>query len=493
MRIRRGISAIAAVGLLCGAEKSWAQNQAASFAKIQSNALFRSPAYPWLEELSDTIGGRLTGSPEGEKAAQWAVRKMEHAGLQKVHLESWSMSRGWRRGTARAEITSPVHLPLNVTSYGWTGSTPETESELVVVNRDALPEETKNAAAWKGKILFVAPRGPLPADAAKVFSQLAGFVTAAAGAGAAAIICRDTRPGIMLTHTGPVSFGTDAFYSIPVVDIAAEQQKLIDRLLIGHKTVRVKTAVANEFSPGPISSSNVVGEIPGVEHPEQTVILGAHLDSWDLGSGSVDDGYGVAAVLGSAEAIVSSGFKPRRTIRVILFTGEEQGLLGSRAWLRDHAADIPNVVCALVVDWGQGPITEIPLAGHTELEGDLAGMAELLAGVQPVKIRNGYLTFTDAYSFTLAGIPGLGFLQESPDYTLIGHSAADVFDKVEAETLVRNIAVVALTAFWIADRPVRVGATWTADERARHLEADGQRKLLELFSLWPGTSAGMRH
>jgi Zn-dependent M28 family amino/carboxypeptidase len=486
MRSRGTISAVAVLGLLWASENSSAQNGAPGFAKIQSNALFRSPAYTWLEELSDTIGGRLTGSPEAEKAAQWAVRKMEHAGLQKVHLESWSMSRGWRRGTARAEITSPVHLPLNVVSYGWTGSTPETESELVVVNRDALTDEIKSAAAWKGKILFVAPRGPLPADSAKVFSQMAGFVTAAAGAGAAAIICRDTRPGIMLTHTGPVSFSTEAFYSIPVVDIAAEQQKLIDRLLIGHKSVRAKIAVANTFSPGPIASSNVVGEIPGVEHPEQTVILGAHLDSWDLGSGSVDDGYGVAAVLGAAEAIVSSGFKPRRTIRVVLFTGEEQGLLGSRAWLRDHAADIPNVVCALVLDWGQGPITEIPLAGHKELEGDFAGLTEILAGVQPVKLNTGYLAFTDAYSFTLAGIPGLGFLQDSHDYTLIGHSAADMFDKVEAETLVRNIAVVALTAFWIADRPERVGVVWTADETARHLEADGQRTLLEMFSLWPG-------
>jgi Zn-dependent M28 family amino/carboxypeptidase len=112
--------------------------------------------------------------------------------------------------------------------------------------------------------------------------------------------------------------------------------------------------VQNRFVPGPVQATNVSGEIKGREHPEEIVVLGAHLDSWDLGTGAIDDGTGVAALLGAAQAIKISGQTPRRTIRVVLFTGEEQGLLGSRVWVKEHAAEVPKLVCALVLDGDKG-------------------------------------------------------------------------------------------------------------------------------------------
>jgi Zn-dependent M28 family amino/carboxypeptidase len=190
-------------------------------------------------------------------------------------------------------------------------------------------------------------------------------------------------------------------------------------------------------------------------------------------------------LLGAAEAIVNSGFKPRRTIRLVLFTGEEQGLLGSRAWVRDHQSEIPNLLCALVLDWGQGPITALPLAGHNELAADFKVLAEAVSGIQPLKVPEAYLTFTDAYSFTLAGLPGLGFFQESRDYSMLGHSALDTFDQVDAGILFRDSAVVALTAFWIADHPSRLGAAWPSEKTAQKLTDDGQRTLLQSLGLWP--------
>jgi carboxypeptidase Q len=221
-------------------------------------------------------------------------------------------------------------------------------------------------------------------------------------------------------------------------------------------------------------------------------LLGAHLDSWDLGTGAIDDGTGVAAVLGAAEAIKLSGRKPRRTIRFVLFTGEEQGLLGSRAWVKRHAAEISNLVCALVLDWGQGPIAALPVAGHDELKTDLAPLVELLNGVQKFRLADDFLTFTDAYAFTLAGVPGLAFYQDSRDYTLLGHSAADTYDKVDSQVLARNTATLSVAGFWIADSPERVGTVWPSAEIPRHLTDLKQRPMLEIFGLWPVSSTRPR-
>ena len=146
-----------------------------------------------------------------------------------------------------------------------------------------------------------------------------------------------------------------------VLDIVEEQEALITRMLKSGVPVRMRIDVLNEFTNGACSSSNIVGEIVGSRHPEEIVLLGAHLDSWDLGTGSIDDGFGVGAVLGAAQSIVASGIRPERTIRFALFTGEEQGLLGSRAYTRAHQEELKNFVCAFILDWGSGPITKFPL------------------------------------------------------------------------------------------------------------------------------------
>jgi carboxypeptidase Q len=452
---------------------------------IKHNAL-DSGAYSWLEELTDSIGPRVTGSIEATKAIRWAAHRMELIGLTNVHVEPWHMRGSWRRKHSHVEMTRPIHLPLNVVSYGWTGSTPRKgiEAPLVLVNRAALPEELSRAQSWAGKIVFVAAGGPRAVDPVIAFSQLADLVSAAQAARALAVISRDLRPGTMLTHTGPISFD-DSFHAIPVLDIASEHQQLVERLLKSGTPVAFHMSIENEFSSSSVESANVVGEIRGNEQPDQVVVLGAHLDSWDLGTGAIDDGFGVAAMLGVADAIIRSGVKPRRTVRLLLFTGEEQGLLGSRAWLREHRADIPDIVCALVLDWGAGPITELPLGGHSELAADLKIMSDTVSDIQLFKVRAGYLTFTDAYSFTLAGLPGLAFLQDSPNYTEVGHSAADTLDKVNANTLLRNIATVAMTALWIANHLTRMGTAWPTDTTAQRLTDDGQRTLLRLFRLWP--------
>jgi carboxypeptidase Q len=416
-------------------------------------------AYGWLTELTDGIGPRLTGSAQAARAAEWAAARMREMGLANVRLEPWTLRSGWERGTASAELTAPFRLSLSVASYGWTGSTRgAVEAEVVAAD----------GGNWAGKVVLLHEG-----------QRLADVVKAAEKSGAVAVVARDRRPGMMLTHTGPVAFGAgDEPVAIPVLDIAEEQQKLLERLLASGKPVRLRIAVENRFRNGPVTAHNISGEIRGRERPDEVVVIAAHLDSWDLGTGAIDDGTGVAAMLGAAEAI-ARGPQPRRTVRLVLFTGEEQGLLGSRAWVRQRAAEMPNTVCALAVDWGAGPIRSLPVAGHEELKRDLAPVAEELH----LELPDGFLTFTDAYSFTLAGVPGLAFYQRSPDYTTVGHSAADTLDKVDRATLERNAATVARAAFWIADRQERVGVWWAREEIPRRLA--GERKLLEELGIWP--------
>ena len=287
---------------------------------------------------------------------------------------------------------------------------------------------------------------------------------------------------MMLLHTGPLSFpGRSSM--VPVLDITAEHEALIRRILEEGEPVRLRVEIQNRFTPGEVVSTNIVGEIPGTQQAEEIVILGAHLDSWDLGTGTIDDGFGVAAILGAARSIVASGVKPNRTIRVVLFTGEEQGLFGSRAYVQQHRAEANNFLCAIVVDWGSGPITKFLLGGHDEFAAPLADFFNSIADLALLRTENGYLTYTDAYSFIFAGIPGITPFQDSPNYALIGHSAADTLDKVDADILDRDSALLAVSSFWIANNPTRLGTRWSPERTVEMLSE--QRTALQSLGLWP--------
>jgi hypothetical protein len=452
---------------------------------VKTQALEHPSSYGFLKELSDDIGPRLTGSAGDSRAAEWALQTMRAIGLQHVHEEPWHLEHGWKRGFARAQLASPFPLELTVSSYGWAGSTPAggVEAEVIEVNSNALSEEVRqNSDRWTGKVLLLVPKDANQRDMLALISQRPEFLSAAKQAGAVAVLDRDPRPGMMLVHTGPLAFPGRSSV-LPVLDIAAEHEALIRRVIEEGKAVRLKVEVQNSFTPGVVISNNIVGEIPGTQQPEQIVVLGAHLDSWDLGTGAIDDGFGVAAILGAAKSIVASDVKPNRTIRVVLFTGEEQGLLGSRAYVQEHRAEASNFLCALVLDWGNGPITKYLLSGHDEFAAPLENLFNSIADVAAVGTGNGYLTYTDAYAFVFAGIPGITPFQNSPNYALVGHSAADTLDKVEADILKRDSAILALSSLWIANYPTRIGTHWPPGKTAEMLSE--QRTALQALGLWP--------
>jgi carboxypeptidase Q len=215
-----------------------------------------------------------------------------------------------------------------IDSMGWAGSTPRggVEAEVVPVNAYQLPDEVKRReTSWQGKILLLIQRGTPPSDRLATRAKLGDFLREAYRAGALAVIGGQggsKAAGMHLTHTGML--GVDVLFEIPVVSMAAEDQSQLERYLVAGQSPRLHLDIQNAFTDGPVSSANVVGEIRGSANPEQVVIVGGHLDSWDLASGSTDNGCGVATTLGAAEAILKAGFKPRRTIRFVLFTGKNK-------------------------------------------------------------------------------------------------------------------------------------------------------------------------
>jgi Zn-dependent M28 family amino/carboxypeptidase len=456
---------------------------------IAGKGMMSCHAYEDLEELSDQIGGRVTGSPEAAQAVAWGLAKMRALGLENVHAEKWMLSRGWTRLSAEAELLAPIHRRLIVTSLGWVGSTPAggAEAEVITVNRNQLEEEMKNhASQWAGKVLLMVRKGEAPQERWGEFAKFETFLKTAYAAHAVAIIGGQggsKSAGMHLTHTGALGF--DQYYDIPVVSMTAEDQDQLERFLDQHKTVRIKIDIQNRVTSGPVESANVVGEIRGSEHPEQIIVVGGHLDSWDLAEGTTDDGMGVATTLGAAEAILSAGTKPRRTLRFVLFTGEEQGLLGSLAYTKTHKSEMANHVAAVILDNGQGPVVKLNLGGRKDLIPAVQKFAEAVKSFGELGVDDGLMFGTDTGSFTLEGLPGINMDQDSPEYRYTHHSEVDTFDKVKPDILTRDATLVALTAFWIADRPERLATPWPPEQTAKMLVEKKQDELLKVFGLWP--------
>ena len=458
---------------------------------IAGQGMMSPESYDDLEQLSDYIGGRVTGSPQAAKAIEWGVDRMKAIGLENVHTEPWKLSRGWTRISADAELISPIKRHLTLDSMGWVGSTQKggVEAQVVEVDLSRLDREMKqNASSWAGKVLLIVRKGPAPKGPAAMdaFATFGNFLKAAYAAHAVAIIGGQggsTAAGMHLTHTGAMGFNT--FYDISVVSMIAEDQEQLERFVDQGKDVRIQIDVQNQVTSGPVDSANVVGEIRGTEHPEQIIVVGGHLDSWDLAEGATDDGCGVATTLGAAKAIMLSGFKPKRTIRFVLFTGEEQGLLGSLAYTKTHQPEMHNHVAALILDNGQGPVVRFNLGGHDDLTAAVKTFADSVQGFGELQVDDRTVFGTDAGPFILAGLPGINLGQDSPEYKFTHHSAVDTFDKVKPDMMIRDSTLMGLTAFWIADRPERLASPWPAEKTAKMLVDKHEDKMLKAFGIWP--------
>ena len=457
-----------------------------------SKAAAQTDPMPELAQLCEGIGPRLTGSPAAHKAENQVLEYMREIGLQQVHSESWTLPRAWQRGSAKASLVVPFAIPIPIAAYGWTGSTPQHSGPVPVVLVDAndVAEHLdalvrSHAADWRDKALLISSNPDKPMRA---YSQLLPLLQAATAAHAVVILRHDTRPGNGIVHSEPLAVllpETIDTSLLPVVDLPVEHQKLIQHLLQLNRPVSIDINVENSFSGGPVTSNNLVGEITGAVHPDEIVLVGAHLDSWDLGTGAADDGFGAAAVLAASQTLIHAGLRPARTLRFVLFTGEEEGLLGSRAYVRQHTREIGKIVAAFALDWGAGPIVKLPAAGHPELLPLLAHLNELAPGLQLEAPNDGWLFMTDAYAFTLAGLPGIAPLVGAPGYSEQAHSAEDTLDKISSADLSQAVKVLAMASFVLAESADVPTEHFTPTQTADALIRGGQKPMLEVFGLWP--------
>jgi carboxypeptidase Q len=453
---------------------------AAADARILAEIHEHSEAMGNLEHLSDSIGQRLTGSPQLKQANDWTRDMFQKYGLSNAHLEPWTMARSWTRGTAHARIISPAEHPLTIAAAGWSPSTPD-KVQGAVVYFDAKKKEefAKFHGKLKGAIvIYQEPASlspPKPADPhAEVIRPMQqppprigeppipdpynAFVQAAKertqffkDEGVAVVLRDSNKPHALLNMTD-VSLERFAPGVIPTAFVTGEGYRMIFRLL-KHGPVQVEIEMTSTMGDKPMAVYNTVAEIRGSEKPDEMVILGAHLDSWDLGTGSTDNGTGSIAVLEAARALTKLHLEPKRTIRFVLFSGEEQGLYGSEEYVKAHQSELEKISAVLVHDTGTGRVMKLGLHDNyqdRELVDQVLAPLHELNLLEPSMARS---YGTDHLSFDNAGVPGFFCIQDLAEYRLTHHSQSDTFDKVWSDDLNQGAQVLAAWAYNTAQLP----------------------------------------
>jgi len=454
---------------------------AAADAQILSEIREHSEAAANLEYLSDSIGARLTGSPQLKQANDWTRDMFAKYGAVNAHLEGWTMEHSWTRGKASARIVSPTEHPLTIAAAGWSPSTPGAITGPVVYF-DA--KEKKDFAKFQGKlkgaiVIYQEPESlspPKPNDPnaqvsrpmqqpparigeAPLEDPYAAFLKAAKERtefwkqeGVAAVLRDSNKPHGLLNMTG-VSLERFDIGPIPTAFITGEGYRTIFRMLQRHLPVQVEMEMTNAIGDKPMTVYNTVAEIRGSEKPEEVVIIGGHLDSWDLGTGSTDNGTGSTAVLEAARALAKLNLKPKRTIRFVLFSGEEEGLYGSQEYVKAHTKDLENISAVLVHDTGTGRVLTLGLHDNYQ---DRELVDQVLAPLGELKLlepRMARSFGTDHLSFDEVGVPGFFCIQDRAEYNLTHHSQSDTFDKVWKDDLNQGAEVLATWAYNTAELP----------------------------------------
>jgi hypothetical protein len=450
--------------------------------KIINDAKSGSEIMANLTYLSDIIGPRLTGSVALKRANEWAAEKMKSYGLTNVRLEPWSIPAGWERGTATARLIEPNNgRSITLASMGWSpGTKGKIEGDVVVLNAKNSAElkaykgKLKNAIILRGPPATIRPIGDQNpfggpnmnpgqvrrmqrnfAEMMAFFRELSEFLRTE---GVAVMLQDAGKPQGLLTVTGGWRGGdrASAPEPLPSCFVAHEHYALLHRLATrpAPARTRLEIEITNKFIPGPIVVYNTVGEIRGSEKPDEFMVLGAHLDSWDLGQGTTDNGTGSAVVLEAARILGRCGVRPKRTIRFALFTGEEQGIYGSKEYVKRHKDEMPRTSLCLVHDTGTGKVIGLGLQNRVSikpiLDKELVSLKAL--GLTDINLRG--MGGSDHMSFEQAGVPGFAVQQDWAEYRLTHHSQSDTLDKAHEADLIQGAQVMAVTAIRVANLPI---------------------------------------
>jgi hypothetical protein len=469
-----------------------ASSCAQAAAKILPIVMGSSPMEENLRRLTDEIGGRVTGTPEMARAVAWGVAAFRAAGVD-VHTEKYPLPVTWSEGDTRFELLGPVKFPVRLKSEGWSPATPAggIEAAVVDVGYGTDDDLSKAGASMKGAILLVhSDIGSTWADLFNEYLRPPTIIDHAVKQGAAAILWIGARERLLLyRHTNSLAGEID---KIPQAVLAREDGMRLARIVAAYTgKVRAHFNMPNRIG-GPIEQENVVGEIRGYEKPDEIVLLGAHLDSWELGTGALDNGCNAALVIEAARAIKATGLLPRRTIRFVLFSGEEQGTIGSFEYVKAHRAELDKIRAMITYDSGIGRVTGYSLGGRRDIE---AGVREVLKPLESWGFNNHTYEAsfgTDNFDFMLEGVPTLVANQEEANYLPNYHAASDTLDKVDMRELKLHTVLAALTAWGIADRVEPLGKRLSRAELDVLVKETGLDQQLKLLGYWDAWQSGQR-
>jgi carboxypeptidase Q len=438
-----------ACGVAAGQQPAWLANIEPGARKLMGESQRTDFAWQRLAELTDTFGPRLSGSEALERALDWAVAEMKKDGLENVRKEPVMVPK-WVRGRESLDLVEPVGQPLPMLGLGNSVGTPPAGIEADVLVVASFDELKARAADVKGRVVLF--NAPFTNYGQTVVYRTTG-PSRAAELGAVAALVRSIGPtGLRTPHTGSTNYDP-AVAKIPAAAIPAEDADRFARLQSRGVRIRVRLAMEARFEPD-AQSFNVVGELRGRELPDEIVLVGCHIDSWDVGAGASDDGGGCVVTWEALRLLKTLDLRPRRTVRVVLFTNEENGLRGGNAYRDAHLAELPKHILLLESDGGVFDPSGFGFTGPDAARAIVTSIASLLEPIGASRIGASGSGADIGPAAAAGSIPTMSH-DVRGDYFLIHHTHADTIARITPKQMSDNAAAIAVMAYGVAERGLR--------------------------------------
>ena len=449
-----------------------------------------TPVIEDLHELTDTIGGRLTGSAANRDAVAWAVAKFRQAGIS-VATEDFEMPYQWQEKVVYASVSGDIDFGVGVVVKPFSTSANALKAPLLDAGSGSEEDFTRLGDAADGAWLLV--ETPILDDAVGLDGLFAEYNDAAAieprafAAGVAGVVYMSSRPRNLLFRHG-AALGSKNEH--PLLVMEREDAKRVMRLLRAGRNLSLTATIEVEDGYA-YTATNVIGEIRGESRPDEIVLFGAHLDSFDLGTGALDNGANVVMLIDIARQITRLGLRPERTIRFVLWNGEEQGLIGSWKYTEQHEAELDNHIVAASFDIGSGRTTGFFTGGRPELVPMVDDYLTPVAGLGPFHQIDVPLVGTDNFDFMIEGVPNLIANQSDANYASNYHAESDTFDKVDQQQLRLNSVIAAAVIWGFANDTARLPRQSHEEIEALIGSTDLEQQMKN-FAVWDGWADGTR-
>jgi carboxypeptidase Q len=467
--------------------------------RVITEALKPSTLESNLRRLTDEIGGRVPGTPAMQKAVDWGVDAFKAAGADSVHTENFALPISWAEGATEVSVAAQngekavAQFRVRAVSIAWAPALTLRRHVRVIDVGDGTAEDFARAGNVSGALLLVHSEEMKKwQDLFAEYLRAPGIIERAVAGKALAIAFQSTRPHDLLYRHANASDGE--LDRLPMVLVAREDAGRMARLLASGQTLYSDIAIPNRVG-GPITAANVVAELRGSEKPDEFVVLGAHLDSWELGTGALDNGCNAALVIDALRAIKASGLRPRRSIHFVLFSGEEEGMVGSRAYTLAHNAQLDKTAGVVIFDSGVGRVTGFSLGGRHDVVDATTALVAPLKQFDATTLTIDADWGTDNFDYLLQGVPTFVANQEEYNYLLNYHAMSDTFDKVDLAQLKKHVAEAAALTFGIANAAARPGPRLhhaEIEQTLRETHLDEQLKAFGMWSAWENGKWGRK-